>query len=144
LFDDEAIPAAHAAVANLGRKWVAIGHSQGGITVWDVAELEARLQDPDYAGAISVAGNMNYESYEAHDADTFDPVTDLYWPFTAFGIKACYPAFDIDRMLTPPVLARYQDVTTKGCWFYAYAALKEIGRQRAVRHGWDRAPEVRR
>jgi hypothetical protein len=75
-------------------------------------------------------GGMNYEAYETHDAQTFDPVTDLYWPFTAFGIKASYPAFDVARMLTPPVLARYQDVTTKGCWYYAYAALKEIGRQR--------------
>lgn len=138
------IPAAHAAVADLGRKWVAIGHSQGGVAVWGVAELEARLQDPDYAGAISVAGDMNYEAYEAHDAQTFDPVTDLYWPFTAFGIKASYPAFDVARMLTPAALARYQDVTTKGCWYYAYAALKEIGRQRAVKQDWDRAPEVSR
>ena len=138
------IPAAHAAVADLGRKWVAIGHSQGGVAVWGVAELEARLQDPDYAGAISVAGDMSYEAYEAHDAQTFDPVTDLYWPFTAFGIKASYPAFDVARMLTPPVLARYQDVTTKGCWYYAYAALKEIGRQRAVKQDWDRAPEISR
>jgi alpha-beta hydrolase superfamily lysophospholipase len=138
------VPAAHAAVPELGRKWVAIGHSQGGVAVWGVAELEARLQDPDYAGAISVAGDMNYDAYEAHDAHTFDPITDLYWPFTAFGIKASYPTFDVNSMLTPPVLARYQDATTKGCWYYAYAALKEIGRQRAVKKGWDRAPEVRR
>jgi alpha-beta hydrolase superfamily lysophospholipase len=138
------IPAAHAAVAELGPKWVAIGHSQGGIAVWGVAELEARLQDPDYAGAISVAGDMNYEAYEAHDAQTFDPITDLYWPFTAFGIKASYPTFDVARMLTPPVLARYRDVTTQGCWYYAYAAMKEIGRHRAIKPDWHRAPEVGR
>lgn len=138
------IPAAHAAVADLGGKWVAIGHSQGGVAIWGVAELEAHLQDPDYAGAISVAGDMNYDAYEAHDARAVDPVTDLYWPFTAFGIKASYPTFDLARMLTRPVLARYEDVTTRGCWYYAYAALTEIGRHRAVRPGWDRAPEVRR
>jgi hypothetical protein len=85
---------------------------------------------------------MEYDAYEAHDARAFDPITDLYWPFTAFGIKASYPSFDVARMLTPPVLARYHDVTTKGCWYHAYAALKEIGRHRAVRRGWDRAPEV--
>ncbi len=138
------IQAAHAAVTGLGQKWVAIGHSQGGVAVWGVAELELRLSDPDYAGAISVAGDMNYEAYEAHDAETFDPITDLYWPFTAFGIKASYPGFDVSRMLTPAVLARYHDVTTKGCWYYAYAAMKEIGGQRAVRRNWDRAPEVHR
>ena len=138
------IPAAHAAVPALGRKWVAIGHSQGGIAVWGVAELEYRVKDPDYAGAISVAGDMSFDAYEAHDAVTYDPVTDLYWPYTAFGIKASYPSFDVTRMLTKPVLARYRDVTTKGCWYYAYAALKEIGREPAVRPGWNRAPEVRR
>jgi pimeloyl-ACP methyl ester carboxylesterase len=138
------IPAAHAAVTDLGPKWVAIGHSQGGIAVWGVAELEARLQDPDYAGAISVAGDMNYEAYEAHDAQAFDAVTDLYWPFTAFGIKASYPSFDVTRMLTPPALARYRDVTSKGCWYYAYAAMKEIGRRRAVKKTWNQAPEVSR
>jgi hypothetical protein len=95
--------------------------------VWGVAELEVIRNDPDYAGAISVAGDMNYEAYESHDAETFDPVTDLYWPFTAFGIKASYPTFDIKRMLTPPLLARYKEVTTKGCWYYAYAALKDLG-----------------
>jgi pimeloyl-ACP methyl ester carboxylesterase len=63
---------------------------------------------------------------------------------TAYGIKASYPTFDVKRMLAPSVLARYQDVTTKGCWYYAFAALNEIGRQRAVMPGWDQAPEVRR
>jgi hypothetical protein len=138
------IPAAHAAVADLGRKWVAIGHSQGGIAVWGVAELEARLNDPDYAGAISVAGDMNFEAYEAHDAVTFDPVTMLYWPYAAFGIKASYPSFDVKGMLTAPVLARYKDFTTKGCWYYAYAVMKELGERPAVKPGWDRAPEVHR
>ena len=138
------IPAARAAAPALGSKWVAIGHSQGGIAVWGVAELEARLKDPTYAGAISVAGDMNFEAFEAHDAVTFDPVTDLYWPYTAFGIKASYPSFDVQRMLTAPVLARYRDVTTKGCWYYAYAALIEIGQQSAVKPGWNRAPEVQR
>lgn len=138
------VPAAHAAVPDLGKKWVAIGHSQGGVAVWGVAELEAIRNDPGYSGAISVAGDTDYEAYELHDAHTFDPITDLYWPLTAFGIKASYPTFDITRMLAPPVLARYQDVTTRGCWYYAFAALKEIGQQRAVMPGWDQAPEVRR
>jgi pimeloyl-ACP methyl ester carboxylesterase len=138
------IPAARAAVPSLGRRWVAIGHSQGGVAAWGVAELEASRNDPDYAGAISVAGDMNYETYMAHDAETLDPVTDLYWPFTAFGIKASYPSFDVSRMLTPPALARYKDVTTKGCWYYAYLAFAELGRQRVVRPGWDKLPELHR
>jgi hypothetical protein len=138
------IPAARAAVPGLGRKWVAIGHSQGGVAVWGVAEFEAGRNDPDYAGGISVAGDMNFEAYQTHDADTFDAITNMYWPFTAFGIKASYPSLEVSRMLTPPALARYKDVTTKGCWYYGYAALDEIGAQRAVKPGWDQLPEVRR
>jgi len=139
-----AIPAAHAAVTVLSGQWVAIGHSQGGVAVWGVVELESNRNDAGYLGAISVAGDMDYAAYETHDAATFDPITDLYWPFTAFGIHASYPSFDVRRMLTAPVLARYRDVTAKGCWYYAYAAMKEIGRQRAVKPGWDKSPEVER
>lgn len=138
------VVAARAAVPSLGRRWVAIGHSQGGVAVWGVAELEAKLRDPGYRGAISVAGDMDYESFEAHDARDFATITNMYWPFTAFGVKASYPSFDVARMLSPAMLARYQDVTTKGCWYYAYAAAAETGHQAAVRPGWDESPELAR
>jgi pimeloyl-ACP methyl ester carboxylesterase len=138
------VPAAHAAVPSLGRRWVAIGHSQGGVAVWGVAELEAKLNDPSYRGAISVAGDMSYEGFEAHDARDFATITNMYWPLTAFGVKASYPSFDVARMLSPPLLARYQDMTTKGCWYYDYAAAAEIGHQAAVRPGWNAAPELAR
>jgi pimeloyl-ACP methyl ester carboxylesterase len=138
------VPAAHAAVASLGRRWVAIGHSQGGVAVWGVAELEAKLNDPSYRGAISVAGDMSYEGFEAHDARDFATITNMYWPLTAFGVKASYPSFDVARMLSPPLLARYRDMTTKGCWYYDYAAAAEIGHQAAVRPRWNAAPELAR
>jgi hypothetical protein len=136
------VPAARAAVPLLGRGWVAIGHSQGGVAVWGVAELEDKLKDSTYRGAISVAGDMNYETFEAHDAVTFDPITNMYWPLTAFGVKASYPSLDVARMLTPAMLERYEDVTSKGCWYYGYAAAAEIGHQAAARPGWDKLPEV--
>jgi hypothetical protein len=138
------VPSARAAVAALGRRWVAIGHSQGGVAVWGVAELEAKLEDPTYRGAISVAGDMSYESFEAHDAVTFDAITSMYWPLTAFGAKASYPSLDVARMLAPVMLERYEDITSKGCWYYAYAAAAEIGHQAAVRPGWNKIPELSR
>jgi pimeloyl-ACP methyl ester carboxylesterase len=138
------IPAAHAAVPSLGSRWVVIGHSQGGVAVWGVAELEAKLNDPSYEGGISVAGDMDYENFEAHDAVTFGAITSLYWPLTAFGVKASYPTTDVSRILTPKMLARYADMTAKGCWYYDYAVAAEIGHRRAVRPGWDRVPELRR
>ena len=138
------IPAAHAAVPSLGSRWVVIGHSQGGVAVWGVAELEAKLNDPSYAGGISVAGDIDYEIFEAHDAVTFDTITSMYWPLTAFGVKASYRTADVSRILTPVMQERYVDMTTKGCWYYDYAAAAEIGDQRAARPGWDRVPELRR
>jgi alpha-beta hydrolase superfamily lysophospholipase len=138
------VAAARAAVPSLGRRWVAIGHSQGGVAVWGVAELEARLRDSTYRGAISVAGDMDFESFEAHDARDFATITNMYWPYTAFGVKASYPSYNVAGMLSPAMLARYHDVTTKGCWYYAYAAAAEIGHQAAVRTGWDQAPELAR
>jgi len=136
------IPAARSAVPSLSRPWVAIGHSQGGVAVWGVAELEARLKDPTYKGGISVAGDMSFEGFEQHDALDHATITNMYWPFTAFGVKASYPSFNVASMLSPAMLARYQDVTTKGCWYYGYAAAAEIGHQAAVRPGWDSSRDL--
>ncbi len=38
-----------------------------------------------------------------------------------------------DVVYAVPALARYPDVTTQGCWYYAYAAMSEIGRNPSVR-----------
>src|SRR6516162_6147873 len=46
------IPAARAAVPSLGKKWVVVGHSQGGTSAWSVAEMQYTLKDPTYLGAI--------------------------------------------------------------------------------------------
>jgi hypothetical protein len=50
------IPAAHAAVPQLGAKWVAMGESQGGLAVVGVAELEGEIRDANYLGSIAVSG----------------------------------------------------------------------------------------
>jgi pimeloyl-ACP methyl ester carboxylesterase len=73
-----------------------------------------------------------------------DPAAEMYWPLEAFGINASYPTFDVSTMLTPAVLARYTDITSKGCWYYAYAAAREMAPKPAALRDWERAPEVRR
>ena len=87
---------------------------------------------------------MSFEAFEAHDARDFATITNMYWPLTAYGVKASYPSFDVARMLSPAMLTRYHDMTTKGCWYYDYAAAAEIGHQPAVRPGWNEAPELAR
>jgi len=59
------IPAARQAVPALGSKWVVDGHSQGGVAAWGVAEMETSLQDPNYLGAVSVAGSAQMQSWPA-------------------------------------------------------------------------------
>lgn len=139
-----AIPAAHKAVSSLGARWVAIGHSEGGSAVWGVAELETTLQDPSYAGGISVAGDIDFDWFFAHDAKTYVPISAMYWPLTAFGIKASYPTFDPARLLTPPFLERYPEATAKGCWYTEYAVAAEVASHPAVRPGWEQISELRR
>jgi pimeloyl-ACP methyl ester carboxylesterase len=102
-----------------------------------------QLRDPSYAGGVSVAGYMDFESW-ASDEVLPDPEGDLYWAFEAFGIKASYPSFEITRMLTPAAMSRYHDATTKGCYYYAYAAYKELGRQLPAHADWAKAPEARK
>jgi pimeloyl-ACP methyl ester carboxylesterase len=138
-----AVPAARSAVSALGVRWVAIGHSQGGSAVWGVAELEATLTDPTYAGGISVAGDIDFEWFEAHDATSYVPISAMYWPLTAFGIKATYASFEPSRLLTRPFVARYPAATTAGCWYVAYAVAAEVASRPAVRTGWRRIPELR-
>jgi len=42
------IPAAHAAVPDLSKKWLVIGHSQGGLSSLGVAQLEGSVKNPNF------------------------------------------------------------------------------------------------
>ena len=110
-----AVQAARQALPALGRRWVAIGHSQGGTAVWGVAEYEADNDDPGYAGAISVAGDMDFSSMLGQEVPV-DPETALYWVLEAYGLKAAYPEFDPVEWLTPAGLSILEESSTTGCW----------------------------
>ncbi|HLY54624.1 MAG TPA: lipase family protein [Stellaceae bacterium] len=135
----DAIPAARAAVPRLGRKWVVDGHNQGGLTAWGVAEAEAGIKDPDYLGAVSVAGAADLHAILERMGGSAD--AGFYLRFMAYGVHARFPEFKPSSMLADAALAKYDDVTSKGCWFYAYAvALADKGPQ--LRPGWDQDPSV--
>ena len=50
------IAAARSAVPQLGRRWIAMGESPGGLAALAVAQLEGGIRDPDYLGSIAVSG----------------------------------------------------------------------------------------
>ncbi len=136
------IPAARAAVSSLGAKWVADGHSQGGLAAWGVAEAEHDLKDPDYLGAISVAGVVREVEFFDHLSNT--PGVGFYLAFMAAGIHARYPEFNPHDLLSDAVLAHYADVTTKGCFYYGYATYAEAPAGSLLRPGWNQSPWIHR
>jgi pimeloyl-ACP methyl ester carboxylesterase len=130
------VPAARAAVASLGTKWVVDGHSQGGLAAWGVAEAEHGLNDPNYLGAVSVAGVVREVEFFSHLSNT--PGVGFYLSFMAAGIQARFPEFKPHDLLSDSVLEHYTDVTTKGCFYYGYATFAQAPAGTALRPGWDK------
>ena len=135
-----AIPAAHAAVPALGARWVVDGHSQGGMTAWGVAEAEHELKDPNYLGAVSVAGAVREQGFFDHLSGT--PGVGFYLSFMAYGIHARYPEFQPRDLLSDAVLAHYEDVTTNGCFYYGIATYAATPSGTLLRAGWEKSPWV--
>jgi pimeloyl-ACP methyl ester carboxylesterase len=137
------IPAARAAEPSLGRRWVAVGHSQGGLAAWGVAELEAVRHDPDYLGAISVAGGGNIEGILRSMSDTSSSAA-YYLMYMAYAIHAASPEFRPEAMLAGHGLKEYSAATTQGCWNYAYASF--IGHEHEVSSvtGWTDTAAAKR
>lgn len=136
------IPAAHAAVPDLASRWVAIGHSQGGLAAWGVAEMEADLKDPNYLGAISVAGTAEISELLGMMGGKVSEAT-FYLTYMAYGVKARTPSFNVATMLDGAALKHYASATTKGCWNYAYAAFLNEKGDRSLKPGWEALPAVR-
>jgi len=136
------IPAAHAAVSSLGSKWVVDGHSQGGLAAWGVAEAEHDLKDPNYLGAVSVAGVAREVDFFSHLSST--PGVGFYLAFMADGIHARYPEFNPHDLVSDSVLEHYDDVTTKGCFYYGYATYAGLPTGTLLRPKWEKNPWVHR
>jgi pimeloyl-ACP methyl ester carboxylesterase len=137
------IPAARAAVPALGARWVVVGHSQGGLAAWSVAEMQASLKDPNYLGAVSVAGAAEMRSLLS-GMSTAGKDAAYYLDYMAYAIHAIDAGFRPADMLRGPALARYPQVTTKGCWDYAYASFLDVPEGPVLKAGWDQKSAVRR
>ncbi|HTX48500.1 MAG TPA: lipase family protein [Caulobacteraceae bacterium] len=136
------IPAARAAVKELGARWIVDGHSQGGEAAWSVAELERQRHDPGYLGAVAVAPASRLDAVLTQMPRT--QAASFYMDFLAWAIWARTPSFKPSDMLTGAPLARYGDLTTKGCFYYAYASFLGETAPARLRPGWAEKPGVRR
>jgi len=137
-----AAPAARAAEPQLAPAWVAMGHSEGGLAVWGVAEKMAKSHDPSYRGAVVVAPTLDTEALlprvAAISGQSFYPV------YVAFGIKAVYRDFNISAMLLPAGAAAYSRLTTQGCRRFASALFESVKLNTVVEPRWVAAPLVQK
>jgi len=137
------IPAARAAVPSLGKKWVVDGHSQGGLAAWGVAEAETERQDPDYLGAVSVAGALQLHRALTEMAGGNAGAASFYLPFMAFAAGASSDGgFKPADMLSGPALQKYEDVTKNGCWLHAYASFLKLPAVPLLQPNWSDAPAL--
>jgi hypothetical protein len=97
------VPAARAAVPQLGSRWMAVGSGYGGSVVVEAAEIEHDLRDSGYLGGVAISGLE--ESFDA--AGTAVPGPPL---FLTYGIKTVYREFNEKDVLTEKALALYSRV----------------------------------
>jgi pimeloyl-ACP methyl ester carboxylesterase len=130
------IPAARAALPQLGTKWVAAGYSQGGLTAVGAAEAESEVGDSNYLGAIAISGVA--EAQEIFERLARGPSHRML-VFLAQGIKTVFPEFRVEGMLTDKAIPLYQNIshaceTTLGIELTANEMLKP---------GWENNPYVK-
>jgi hypothetical protein len=115
------IPAARAAVPQLGDRWVTAGYSQGGLAAVGVSEAESGVGDPNYLGAVAISGVA-----EAHDIQRI-PV------FLAHGIKTVFPEFRVEEMLTDKAVPLYEHVS-QAC---EVSLGPELAAKEMLKRGWE-------
>jgi pimeloyl-ACP methyl ester carboxylesterase len=99
------IPAARAAVPQLGRKWVALGTGEGSMAVAALAESESQIRDANYLGGIAISGIA--EAKDLYQRLAQGP-SHRALAFLAYGIKTVYPQFQPGEMLTEKAMPIYE------------------------------------
>lgn len=101
------IPAARAAVTQLGARWIAMGEVEGALAVTAVAEKESEIRDPNYLGAIAISVLADARGIYEHPPES--SAAEIL-PSLAYGIKTVFSQFRVDDMLTAKALPLYSQV----------------------------------
>ncbi|MGP0017994.1 MAG: alpha/beta hydrolase family protein [Candidatus Sulfotelmatobacter sp.] len=133
------IPAARAAVPQLGTRWIVMGEAEGSLAAMAVAEKENEIRDAGYLGSIAISGLADvHEIYMreiyGHAADPFLLAS------LAYGIRTVYPQFQVTDMLTEKGVALYHEVE-QACGDPGKAA--GLSAAEAVKPGWQDSGFVR-
>ena len=109
------VPAAHAAVPSLSKKWLVIGHSQGGLSSLGVAQLEGAIKDSNFLGTVALAGASDLQDGIDAVLNTKLPVLNGLLGFWIYGVKTLYPELDLKDVLTYKALVVYNASVEDGC-----------------------------
>jgi pimeloyl-ACP methyl ester carboxylesterase len=129
------VPAAHAAVPGLSDRWIAIGHSQGGLSVLGVAQLENTLRDPTFLGTVALAGASDLDDGIDAMLRVNQPVLNGLLAFVAFGVKTVYPKLELRDVLTDRALSQYDMFVEDGC-SAASGAFSALATSDMLKPGW--------
>ena len=137
-----AVRAARVAVPRLGRRWVALGHSQGGLAVSAVAQLQRQNRDAGYLGGVAVGGGWDMMSLlRAWDSPSADPMLHGFMALLATGIRAVDSSFTADQLLAAPALTRVAGVTGH-CDSVHIGALYDLTHENVFRPDWQQGPAL--
>lgn len=136
------VPAARSAVMSLGPRWVAMGHSQGGLVAASVAELEHTHPSPGYLGAVSIAAAWDAEKVLSRmDAPGTDPLNNAYLALVGQGLKAIDPQFTLDKMLSDSAIQRLKEAGDH-CVEAQMAFFFDLPRGSVIKKDWKQNPTV--
>ncbi len=123
------VPAARAAVPQLGPKWIVMGAAEGGLTAIAVAEQEHEVSDAGYLGAIAIGELATLKQMlDAPSRRTSHLLTSL-----VYGTKTVYPQFRTEDVLTGKGFALYREIEQKCS---EAGAVPEIAAAETVKSGW--------
>lgn len=136
-----AVAAARKAVPGLSDRWVAVGHSQGGQTVWGVARQEATAPTGRFLGAVALAPVTPYDKLQSTVSD--HKGQGQYLAYVASSIALQYRGFRPGDMLTDAGMRDYDRYLHDGCWGYGRAISGDGTPRQLLRAGWPERAAVK-
>ena len=132
------IPAARAAVPQLGARWIVMGEAEGSLAALAVAEKENEIRDPAYLGSIAISGLASASRNVRPCRLRASPASRLHlWRTES---KPSIQSFKSADMLTEKGLALYREIG-QICWEAEASA--EPSPAETVKLGWTDNPFVR-
>lgn len=102
-----AVQAAQAAFESLSKKFVVVGHSQGGGVAWAVAQRQATRPVEGYLGAVAGSPLTDFIANADLLQQTFSGNPGYLGGVLVRGFQSMFPNFNISSVLTPQGVGRY-------------------------------------